>query len=177
MAKKTPKGIVHFPNVYEKSDFSGKYDLVMQFNPEDFDDSDKEAWATMLKEADDAARGKFGEGFKENKKLKNPFFKGDPDEKYFDDPDCYYVKLGSYTRPSVVGPDVKNLEPEEFYGGCIARVSYSPNAFDVSGSKGVNFYLNNVQKIKDGERHGQGKTKAEDDFDAVEVDEAADLFT
>lgn len=177
MANKSPKGRVHFPNVFEKSDFSGKYDLVMEFAPEDFDESDKKAWDVMLKSANEACKAKHGEGFKDNKKLKSPFTKGDPDEKYFNDPDHYYVKFGSYTRPSVVGPDVKNLDEEDFYSGCYARVSYNPNGYDVSGSKGVNFYLNNVQKVKDGDRLGGQKTTAEEDFEAVEVDEAADLFS
>ena len=39
--------------------------------------------------------------------------------------------------------------------------------YDTDGNKGVTLFLNNVQKVRDGDRLA-GRPDAEDDFDAVE---------
>jgi len=176
----SPKGIAHFPHVFGTYELSGKYEVTLQFTPSTMDEDDKKAWDHMKKTADEVCTEEFGVGLGGKvggKLLGHPFKKGDPDHKYFNDPDSYYIRFSSRNRPSAVGPNPRvNLETDEVYGGMVARVSYNASAFDVSGNKGVNLYLNNLQKIRDGERVSGGGTKAEDEFDAVDVDEAAELF-
>ena len=56
-------------------------------------------------------------------------------------------------------------DPDEVYAGAIVRASVTSFSYDVSGNKGVSFALNNVQKIRDGERL-DGRARAQDDFQA-----------
>ena len=47
--------------------------------------------------------------------------------------------------------------------------------FSTNGNKGIAAGLGNIQKLRDGESLG-GRTNAEDDFDAVEVDDEEDFL-
>ncbi len=50
-------------------------------------------------------------------------------------------------------------------------MSIIPSAYNVDGNKGIKFYLNNVQKLAEGEPlGGAGASNAADDFTAVEDD-------
>lgn len=83
----------------------------------------------------------------------------------------YYMSVSSKTRPGIVDQDVKPImDSTEVYSGCYARVSVNCFPYSASGKKGVSFGLNHVQKMADGDFLG-GRSKAEDDFDSVEVDE------
>lgn len=53
---------------------------------------------------------------------------------------------------------------DEIYPGCYCRASVSIYTFNKKGNKGVALGLNNLQKLKDGERL-DSRIKAEDDFD------------
>lgn len=64
-------------------------------------------------------------------------------------------------------------DPAEVYPGCYVRASLSAFAYDTNGNKGVSFGLNNIQKLRDGERL-DGRSAATDDFEALE-DSAADM--
>jgi hypothetical protein len=83
----------------------------------------------------------------------------------------YYMAISSKTKPGIVD---RNRDPiddsTEVYSGCYARVSVNAYPYSNSGNKGVSFGLNHVQKLADGEFLG-GRSKAEDDFDAVEDDD------
>ena len=82
-----------------------------------------------------------------------------------------FMTVSSNTRPGIVDQAVQPiLDATEVYSGCYARVSINAFAFNSNGSKGVSFGLNNLQKLADGEPLG-GRTRAEDDFDAVEEEE------
>lgn len=84
----------------------------------------------------------------------------------------YYMNVNAYRKPGVVDKNVQPiLDPTEVYSGCYARVSINAYAYNVDTNKGVTFGLNNVQKLRDGDSLGGVASKAEDDFDAVEVDE------
>ena len=48
-----------------------------------------------------------------------------------------------------------------------------PFSYDINGSRGVSFALQNVQKLRDGERI-DGRLRPEDEFDAIQ-DRGADL--
>ena len=80
----------------------------------------------------------------------------------------WYMSVSSKTRPGIVDENVLPiLDSTQVYSGCFARVSINAFPYANSGNKGVSFGLNHVQKMGDGEFLG-GRSKAEDDFDAVE---------
>lgn len=116
--------------------------------------------------------GKFG-GKKPNKaSLKLPLRDGDTeredDEAYAG---SYFINANSNTAPQIVDMKVQPiLERGEVYSGVYARVSVNFYAFNSSGNKGIACGLGNIQKVKDGEPLG-GKSKAEDDFDEIPVDD------
>lgn len=86
----------------------------------------------------------------------------------------WYMSVSAKTRPGIVDRDVQEiLDSTEIYSGCYARVSINAFAFNTQGSKGVSFGLNHVQKLRDGDYLG-GRSKAEDDFDAVGDDDDED---
>lgn len=116
--------------------------------------------------------GKFG-GKKPNKaSLKLPLRDGDTeredDEAYAN---SYFINANSNTAPQIVDTKVQPiLERGEVYSGVYARVSVNFYAFNSSGNKGIACGLGNIQKVRDGEPLG-GKSKAEDDFDELPVDD------
>lgn len=66
------------------------------------------------------------------------------------------------TKPAkVAAEDIQKT----FYAGAIVRASLSAYGYDRSGNKGVTFGLNNLQKIRDGERL-DNRAAAEDEFTA-----------
>lgn len=107
------------------------------------------------------------------KKIKTDIIK-DGDEKE-NDPTyngCWYVKLKSQTKPTVVGTKRQAdgsfvvLESEDdFYSGCYARAMVTVKAYDHEGvSRGVAIYLGNIQKLADGEPLGGGNRDPKEDF-------------
>lgn len=83
----------------------------------------------------------------------------------------WYMSVSSKTKPGIVDQNVQPiLDSTEVYSGCFARVSLNAFPYNTKGKKGVSFGLNHVQKLADGDFLG-GRSKAEDDFDAVEEDE------
>lgn len=104
--------------------------------------------------------------------LKTPLRDGD--EERPDQPEYaghYFLNASSKTKPGVVD---RNLNPimdsEEVYSGCYARVSINFYGYSAAGNKGVACGLNNVQKWADGDYLG-GRSRAEDEFDAIDGDE------
>lgn len=80
----------------------------------------------------------------------------------------YFFSAKNYSRkPQLVGPDGQPLvDPvNEFYSGCYCRLSLNFAGYNKAGNKGVGIYVNNIMKVKDGERL-DGVTDAEDDFSA-----------
>jgi len=119
-----------------------------------------------------AEEGKAKLGGKVPKNYKQPLRDGDEergdDEAYAGH---FFFNANSNRKPSVVDEDVNPiLDQDEFYSGCYGRASVNFYAFDSSGNKGVAAGLNNVQKVKDGERLGGG-TSADEDFGNLEADE------
>lgn len=83
----------------------------------------------------------------------------------------WYMNVSSRTKPGIVDQNVNDiLDSTEVYSGCFARVSVNAFPYNTAGKKGVSFGLNHIQKVADGESLG-GRSRAEDDFDAVEVDD------
>ena len=64
---------------------------------------------------------------------------------------------------------------DEAYADSYGRISVNFYGFSTNGNKGIAAGLGNIQKLRDGESLG-GRTNAEDDFDAVEVDDEEDFL-
>ena len=74
------------------------------------------------------------------------------------------LTLKNKDKPGVVDSNVQPIIAEaEFYAGCYAIASLNASAYDVDGARGVTFYLQNLQKTREGEPLS-GRPKAEDDF-------------
>lgn len=157
----TPKFRVSFPAVFvPRSPMDGaepKYSVVMLF-PKDADLS------KLKKIAKDAVTEKWGD--KVPKNLRNPFRDGN--EKELEGYEgMIFVTASSKMKPGIVNA---NREPiisaDDFYAGCYARATVNAYAYDKNGNAGVAFGLKNIQKLEEGEPFS-GRTKPEDDFDAV----------
>lgn len=120
---------------------------------------------------------KFGGSIPKN--WKNTFRDGDEEADLDKNPEYaghMFMTISNKTRPGIVDQSVQPiLDSTEVYSGCYARVSMNAFPFNTSGSKGISFGLNHVQKLADGEPFGN-ITKAEDDFEAVDMEEMGDLL-
>lgn len=62
----------------------------------------------------------------------------------------------------------EEIEDNKIYSGCYMKATFVAQAYDRSDGFGVSFKLENLQKVKDGERlGGGGRAKATDDFEPV----------
>ena len=107
--------------------------------------------------------------------FKTPLRDGDTERdtgKYPEYKGHYFINANTYNRPGVVDAQKNDIiDKSELYSGCYGRVSIIPAAYNVDGNKGIKFYLNNVQKLAEGEPlGGAGSSNAADDFTAVEDD-------
>lgn len=189
----TPPFVVGFPNVFEKTSFKTKsgeqskpsYNLVAIFEPKSYTGKEKERWDAMIAEMDAQCIKLFGKKWSECKKLDpETGEKGVPDFKEGLYPGKrkaqtagfgegkYYCTLKTYNPPGVVQyvPGGKSTDISEadgntdlIYAGITARATIGVFAYD-EPSKGVSFWLNNLQKLKDGERL-DGRGNAADDFE------------
>ena len=77
----------------------------------------------------------------------------------------YFLNANGTQKPGIVDENLNEiLDPEEVYSGCWGRASISFYAFNTNGNKGVGVGLNNIQKLKDGDRLGAVRASAESDF-------------
>ncbi|MCU0624050.1 MAG: DUF2815 family protein [Gemmatimonadaceae bacterium] len=96
-------------------------------------------------------------------------------------PGARFLRASTTTKPQCAYPDLRLMDDEaitrDLYAGCKARMSVTVAWFDKGGKKGITLYLNNVQKIGEGERIGNAGAPASNDFDAVETtaEDANDL--
>lgn len=166
----TPGGVASYVHLFtprQRTDGKGnpkgdpKYSLSLFF-PE----------GTDLSAMEDAARAageeRFGDKFMSlvsKGKVYWPFQDtADMDEPAapFDQPGTV-VSFKSSDKPGIVDADAEPImDKSDVYSGMIARVSCRPFAYD-NESKGVGFYLVNVQKLEDGTRLS-GNPSAEADF-------------
>jgi hypothetical protein len=78
---------------------------------------------------------------------------------------CYVINASSKTKPGIVNAAREDvLDKNEVYSGCFCRFQLAFQPYNLSSSKGIGCYLNNIQKIKDGESLA-GREKASDAFD------------
>lgn len=82
----------------------------------------------------------------------------------------FYMSCSSKERPGLVDRALNPItDRSDLYSGCYARVAISAFPYSNSGNKGVTFFLNHVQKMRDGE-HLDGRSKPEDVFSALDDD-------
>lgn len=135
--------------------------------------SDKET-LRKIKAATDAAKqaGMKLWGGKIPPNLKLPLRDGDIDKP--EQPEYaghYFLNASSKQKPGIVDKQLNPIiDQTEVYSGCYGRISLNFYAFNKAGNKGVGCGLNNVQKLADGESLS-GRSRAEDDFDAIDDDE------
>ncbi len=177
METKVITGKVRFSyaNVWEPRSIDGnnpKYSVSLII-PKD----DKQTLA-KIKKAIEAAKeeGKPKWGGKIPNNLKLPLRDGDtdrPDDEAYEN--SYFVNANSNVQPGIVDAKVNPImNQSEFYSGCYGRASINCFAYNTNGNKGIGAGLQNLQKLEDGEPLG-GKTKPEDDFDAIDDSEEDDV--
>lgn len=184
----TPVGVANFVHIWEPHAFEegkpGMYRMMLVF------DSDTDL-SELKKVVGKAIVNKWGEAegksLIKRKKLKLPFRDGIEYEQYGppfvnedgSDNGSVFISVSSNSQPGVVDARVKPIiRQQDFYAGCLARASVYAHAFDTKGSMGVTLLLSNVQKTGDGEPLGGGRSRAEDEFEALEGgdDDNDDLF-
>lgn len=171
----SPEGTARFCSILQarqRKDSKGanqgdpKFEITLIFDG----DTDLKA---MKKAALEVGVEKFGPKFQElvkKGKANWPFVDNtdkvnDDDERLtgFEDDEGVSVKFKSKDKPGIVDADAEPImDKSEIYDGMRARVSCRPFAYD-NESKGVAFFLINVQKLGDGDRLS-GDPAAEDDF-------------
>lgn len=104
-------------------------------------------------------------GGKRPANLKSPLRDGDeerPDDLTYKN--SFFINANSRIRPGVVDENLNAITDRDlFYSGCYGRASLTFYAYNTNGNRGIACGLQNVQKLKDGERLG-GRSAAEDDF-------------
>lgn len=169
MAKKerveitTPKFRVSFPSLTKTTTYqgkdTGKYEVTMLFDKS----TDLTPLKAAVKQAVDVAlasefKGKLPEGFK------MPFKKGD-DSKYKGYEGTIWAKAKSTFMPKCFDTKLSPIidVEKDVYAGCYARASITVNVYQ----GGVNFYLNAIQKLGEGEKLS-GSDKAPSGFSAID---------
>ena len=67
-----------------------------------------------------------------------------------------------------IGKEIIEINRNEVYSGCYARVSINFYAFNTNGNRGIACGLRNIQKIRDGKPLG-GHTSANNDFTSINI--------
>lgn len=177
---KTPVFRVAFPQVFEAKQINGqgkaKYSIAMLFDPDEIkkDDAQQKLFNVMKSMVEVVAKEKWG---KVPAKLKKPFKKGDEqisgktDEIYDGFAGMIVINAASETKPGVVDQEMNPIiELGEFYGGVYAQATITCYAWShPTGGKGISFGLQNIQKVRDGDSFGGGKSNPDEDFEAIEV--------
>ena len=170
MSTKVVTGKVRFSyvNIFRSRAFregqDAKYSISLLIPKED---------KACVKKIQDAIEATIQEGIsskwggKKPKNLKLPLRDGDEEraEEAPEYEDMWFLNANSTTKPGIVDKDLNEiLDPDEVYSGCWGRASINFYPFDSNGNRGVGVGLNNIQKLKDGERLGGARASAEDDF-------------
>lgn len=190
----TPEFRVSYSSVFKPAELSKKYELSAIFQIEETEKS-KAAGTKLVniqslkdlciavateKYGDRSKWPKIGDGIG---MLKFPFRAGtEPGKKDVDGygPGTIFVSLGSkLQKPGIVesfaGPD-KRPAPlaaeSDFYDGCYARATVNAYWWEFAGKFGISLGLQNLQKLRDGERFG-GRGNAADSFDAIDAPQGA----
>jgi len=155
-----------YANVWEAKASEGsdklKYSVSILIDKKD------KASLSRLKKAIEQAKeeGKASKwGGKVPKNLKGGLHDGDEDR---EDDEVYegkmFINSSSKNRPGLLDRAKQPIiDEDEFYSGCYGMVTVSIFPYEFNGNKGVTCLLNNILKLKDGEKLGGGAS-AESDF-------------
>lgn len=177
---RTPVGVVTYPHLEKPSAVQEgqdpKYSCGLMVPK-----SDAKLLGEIAKAIAECGKESFGAGDKEafaKKQLNWPIRDGDDmldseGEPREDTKGMYILTARSNKKPIVVGPDRSAFDVENVYAGGYARLNFSVGSYNTAGNRGVTFYLNAVQWMRDGERLGGGAPPVNDMFDD-ESDEADD---
>jgi hypothetical protein len=154
-----------------------RFSFVHVFEPaETLNGSLKYSASILIPKSDKDTVARFNKAFEETKQANAAFFGGsipkvlkgglrDGDTEK-DDPiyaGHYFFNANSNEKPGIVDQDVNPImDKDQFYSGCYGRASITMYPYDASGSKGIAFGLNNVQKLEDGEKFGGAASAAAD---------------
>ena len=183
----TPEFRVSFPNVFEAvkvnpTDKNAKFGVTAVFQTAETAKSKSAGTKVVSIEGLKAlcrnvAVEKFGADRAKWPPLKFPFRDGaEPVKKDKDGfgPGIIFVSLQSTSKPGIVdsyaGPDGRSAPltaQTDFYPGCYARAEVNAYYWKFMGREGVSLGLQNLQKLRDGERLG-GRGDAADSFEPIE---------
>jgi hypothetical protein len=89
-------------------------------------------------------------------------------------PGKVFANISSKMRPGLIDRDGTPItNADDFYPGCFARATVTAYAYDMNGGKGVALGLQNLQKVRDGERL-DSRTDAAADFENDGLDDDRD---
>lgn len=189
----TPEFRASYPNVFEAvkvnpTDAKAKFGVVAIFQVAETEKSKAAGTKVVSIEAlkelcRNVAIEKFGADRTKWPALKFPFRDGlEPTKK---DMDGYgagtiFVSLQSVNMPGIVesyeDPVTKRpaqlAAKSDFYAGCYARAVVNAYYWKFMGKEGISLGLQNLQKLRDGERFG-GRGNAANDFDAIDAPKGA----
>jgi len=164
----TPSFRVSFPHVFKPQPGMNpgdpaKYSITMLFHKDiDITPLEKAVFAAAIET--------FGPKDKWPKNLRLPFKDGDEKSDMVGYKNTTYISASSKQKPGLVDKDLQPIiEDGTFYAGCFARATVRVGTYDKAGNKGVCFYLDNIQKLKDGEQFS-GKKSADKDFESFADD-------
>lgn len=162
----TPEFRAAFAEVFQPKAFGEgkpKYSVVMLF--------DKKTDLTALKKAAFyVASAEYGPDKKKwPKNFRMPFRDGDEKQDLAGYKGKIFITASSMERPGIVDKDKQQIHESDgtFYSGCFARAQINAFTYDAKGNKGVSFGLQNLQKVKDGDRFS-GRQNPEDVFETIE---------
>ena len=174
----TPPARLSYPSLFKTSSFrgddSGKYEATFIF--------DADVDLSRLKALElNALKEKFPKMSDEDIKaqvksgaMNWPFRKGDEKPNAPELEGKVFFKASSKERPGVVDDRLDPItEPGEIYPGCWVLASVNVYAFD-NRAKGVAIGLRNVQKVRDGEPLGGGRSRPEDDFEPLDTSDISE---
>ena len=167
----TGEGRLSFVHVYEPYAHDDKQDpkySVRLLIPKVGGEATIKALEAAIKEAIEVGKKKLWQG-EVPEELDLPIRDGDTPKivkKYPEHAGHWYINASS--DPSRKKPEVVDrgrfqiLDPNDLYSGCYGRISVGLYPFRNSGNDGVGIGLNNVQKLREGERLAGGTTADED---------------
>lgn len=163
-----PEVRLSYPFIWEpRAQFDGgkeKYSVSLLIDKSDTATIQKIQQA--IKNAVQVGANKFGGKVPDISKLRTPLRDGDErdDEAYHGH---YFINASSLQAPQIVDRNVAPIiDRNEVYAGCYCNVTINLGTYNVNGNRGVNAYLGNIQKVRDGEPLG-GRTTASSDFTAL----------
>lgn len=178
----TPVCRLAYPYIFEP-DEKGKYRVVLLFDKQNFDPN---FMKEILNEVKTLANVKYKGNIPATFRA-NPLKDGDVPNSTGNTPfkGYYYCNAQSNFKPGVVAsyPDPEGrkkpdgtpapmiiTDANEIYGGVYARANIHAYDYNFQGNSGIGISINSIQKIKDGDRLGNGGGAA-NDFDCFETNE------